>query len=324
MVILVVVAVVILAGSVVLGWNLSRGTVGPVPPTLTPTFTHTPTITPSPTTTATPTLTPVPTATSTPLPPQTYTVRSGDNLLSIALQFGLTVAELQAYNDLPSDTIIEGQSLLIPPPTPTPGPTLTLRPGEPTATFAPYILYTVQRGDTLSTIAEKYAISMEDLRRANDIAADSETIKVDQVLTIPQYTPTPEARVEVLVGGTPTPRITYPVPTLLYPPEGKLFFGADAVVVLQWLSVGILEEREYYQVELIVPTVDGKNTVSIYTRSTAWRISEDLFPAAEVSNRVFAWRVSVVRLVTESGDPNYKTISRLDKRYTFVWNVDQL
>jgi LysM repeat protein len=321
--VLVLVAVAILAGSVMLGWNLSQGRLGAELPTFTPTVTKTATQTPTPTATSTPTVTPTPTQTPTPVPPQVYRVRAGDNLLSIAIDFDLTVAELKAFNGLDSDNITAGQELLIPPPTPTPGPTPTLRPGEPTATPAPFILYTVKSGDTLSTIAEEYGVNMDDIRLANDIPLDSVTIKVDQVLTIPQYTPTPPAQEAVLAGGTPAPRTVYEPPILLYPPDGTVFVGEEATVILQWASVGLLDEREFYQVELVIPTATGKDTITEYIRSTAWRVPVDVFPSSDVTDRTFAWRVGIARLVTEIGDPNYKTISRLDKRRTFVWNVVQ-
>lgn len=110
-----------------------------VPPTLTPrpsaTAVPTRTPTPEPTATATPessptlepTATPEPTAipepTATPESPpaessrQTYTVQPGDTLRSIAEDFGVSVADLLAANDLTpeeADTIRPGQELVIP------------------------------------------------------------------------------------------------------------------------------------------------------------------------------------------------------------------
>ena len=324
-IILAVVAIAILVASGILGWNLSqRGPEVAVElPTFTPTMTRTPTITPSPTRTATPTLTPTPQPTSTPVPPQTYNVQTGDTLLDIAAEFDITVDELKAFNNLDSDNIAAGQSLRIPPPTPTPGPTQTPAPLDPGATVAPFLLHTVRLGDTLSTIAEQYGVLVADIRAANDIPANSETINVDQVLTIPQYTPTPEPQIAATVISTPTPILAYSAPDMLYPPENASFTGPDDVVILQWSSIGILNDREYYKLELIIPTVDGKETVNVYQRSTAWRVSEDLFPPDTVTDRACSWRVSIVRLVTERGDPIYKVISQTVKRRTFTWNIAQ-
>ena len=323
-IILASIAVFILVASVILGWNLSQKDVSSELPTFTPTITSSPTATSSPTPTPTPTLTPTPLPTPTPIPPQTYTVQSGDTLLTIAMEFDITVDEIKALNGLDSDIIVEGQGLLIPPPTPTPGPTPTPKPGEPTSTPAAFILHTVKPGDTLSTIAEQYGVSVADLRAANDdIAPNSDTIKVDQVLTIPRHTPTPEVQAEPITNGTPTPRPAYPAPVMLYPPDGAAFTGPDALVVLQWASVGILEDREFYQVEFIVPSEEGKVTVNIPLRSTAWRVPAELFPAPDVSDRECTWRVSVVRQVTQGAEPNYQIISQMGRRRTFTWSVAQ-
>jgi hypothetical protein len=46
--------------------------------------------------------------------------------------------------------------------------------------------HTVIAGDTLGEIAEQYGVTIEALRSANDIAADSEHIEIGQTLTIPE------------------------------------------------------------------------------------------------------------------------------------------
>ncbi|MBI2845532.1 MAG: LysM peptidoglycan-binding domain-containing protein [Chloroflexi bacterium] len=69
-------------------------------------------ITPQPT--ATVLETPTPTATSTP-EVLIYVVEEGDTLWDIALQFGVTVEELIAANNLPDpDSLAVGQELIIP------------------------------------------------------------------------------------------------------------------------------------------------------------------------------------------------------------------
>ncbi len=54
-----------------------------------------------------------------------HTVRSGQTLITIAKGYGITLAELKALNNLASDTIYEGQKLLIRKAS-TPGPTSTM------------------------------------------------------------------------------------------------------------------------------------------------------------------------------------------------------
>jgi hypothetical protein len=106
---------------------------------------------------------------------------------------------------------------------------------------------------------------------------------------------------------------------MLSPRDTATFVGADAVVALQWSSVGILEEREFYQVELIVPTGEQNVTEQVVLKSTVWRVPGELFPPETVENRAFSWRVSVVRQVTGADDATYKVISQSGRRRTFSW-----
>ncbi len=79
------------------------------------------------------------------------------------------------------------------------GPTATPTP-EPTATPTPEpetVPYTVQPGDTLSTIAEQFGTDSQTLREINLLPNDD--LQVGQVLRVPNVTPTP----------TPTPEPYY-------------------------------------------------------------------------------------------------------------------
>lgn len=325
-VILGLITIIILAGSVILGMNLSKGTLVPeMLPTFTATSTHAPTVTPTPTQTPLPTETPPPTATATPIPPIEYTVQSGDTLLDIAVAFGVTVDELMGPpNNLESDIIVEGEILLIPPPTPTPGPAPTQDPNAPEATVAPYTLHTVRSGETLSEIALQYGVTVQSIIIASQLPEDTVTIQVNQVLTIPRITPTPTPET-LASGGTETPQpgmMRYPSPKLLYPPDTAAFYGDDTMIALQWATVGILDEREYYRVELIIPTIEGNETVQDFVKSTVWRVPEDLFPPDTVQDRTFSWRVTVVRQVTEGSDPD-RMISPAGRRRTFTWEIQK-
>ncbi len=65
----------------------------------------------------------------TPTPQQSHIVRAGDTAFGIALQYGLSLDQLLAFNKLSADTLLQiGQELLIHPPTPTPEPTPTATP----------------------------------------------------------------------------------------------------------------------------------------------------------------------------------------------------
>ena len=95
-----------------------------------------------------------------------YIVQKGDSLWSIANKFGITVDELVNYNNLSSLTIQIGQELRI-----------------PTGVIQNPVIYTVQRGDTLWSIANKYGITVDELVNYNNLS--STTISIGQELKIP-------------------------------------------------------------------------------------------------------------------------------------------
>lgn len=95
-----------------------------------------------------------------------YIVQKGDSLWSIANKFGITVDELVNYNNLSSLTIQIGQELRI-----------------PTEVTQNPVIYTVQRGDTLWSIANKYGITVDELVNYNNLS--STTISIGQELKIP-------------------------------------------------------------------------------------------------------------------------------------------
>ncbi len=79
-----------------------------------------------------------------------------------------------------------------------------------TATLVPtpvVVKYTVKQGDTLSTIAKQFKVSVEAIRAANNLTND--TLHPGDVLSIPQGTPTPGAIAQV-TGASDTPGPTAP------------------------------------------------------------------------------------------------------------------
>ncbi|MTI81718.1 MAG: LysM peptidoglycan-binding domain-containing protein [Firmicutes bacterium] len=103
-----------------------------------------------------------------------YTVQPGDSLFFIARDYGITVDELKAANNLSNNEIWVGQELVIPgdnSKSPTPAP------DNDTNT------YTVQPGDSLFFIARDYGITVDELKAANSLSSNE--IWVGQKLTIP-------------------------------------------------------------------------------------------------------------------------------------------
>ncbi|WP_374055143.1 LysM peptidoglycan-binding domain-containing protein [Rossellomorea sp. FM04394] len=117
---------------------------------------------------------------------KTYTVQSGDYLSKIGVKFDVYLAELRAWNNLKSDVIYPGQTLIV-----SSGGTSTT-PTAPTGSST----YTVQSGDTLSHIAVRYDVSVSSIKSWNGLTSDN--IYVGQKLSIQGTSD----------GGTQTPAPT--------------------------------------------------------------------------------------------------------------------
>jgi N-acetylmuramoyl-L-alanine amidase len=98
--------------------------------------------------------------------PTSYTVKRGDTLSEIAEQFSLSVTELRSINGLQGNTIQVGQVLELP--------------GSDSSLTSEH---KIQRGETLSEIAQFYRVSLADLRAANNLRGDR--ILIGQTLIIP-------------------------------------------------------------------------------------------------------------------------------------------
>ena len=98
--------------------------------------------------------------------PSTYTVKRGDSLSMIAQRFGTTQAALKQGNSLRGDGVQVGQVLKIPG-------------GQSPAARE----HKIQRGETLSGIAQRYRVSVTALLALNKVDADR--ILIGQVLKIP-------------------------------------------------------------------------------------------------------------------------------------------
>src|SRR5512139_3672263 len=95
-----------------------------------------------------------------------HTVRFGETLNSISRLYGVSVQALMAANNIYNPNLIyAGQSLCIPGSAPVP-PAPPAPPSPPCGTY-----YTVQWGDTLSSIAARYHTTMQAIMYPNNIYA---------------------------------------------------------------------------------------------------------------------------------------------------------
>ncbi len=95
-----------------------------------------------------------------------YRVKRGDNLRRIAESHGLTIRELKALNNLRTNRILRGQRLIVSNAAPAPK------------------TYKVRRGDNLQKIAERFGMSVQQLKSINRMRRN--TVYPGQMLTVNQ------------------------------------------------------------------------------------------------------------------------------------------
>lgn len=133
----------------------------------------------------------------------THIVRSGDNLWSIAQKYGVSLSQLRSKNNLANDRLSINQKIIIP--------------------QISGVQYSVEKWDTLITIAEKYGIKdIDTILIANDMTSGA-TLRVGRSLLLPHPTKDPAKK----IVAQPTPKapekktvaqkITTPAPAKVTP-----------------------------------------------------------------------------------------------------------
>jgi LysM repeat protein len=306
--------IILLIGAAVVYFSLQAGIGGKLEePTAVLSPTTTATITP--TGTAAPTATNIPT--ETPLPPFEYIVRSGETCGVLAATFKVSVQSIIVLNQLSSECFVSvGQKLQIPYPTATPAPPPTAIPNEATQTAqacekAPY---TVQSGDTLSSISLSYNVPMDAIKFYNGLASDNVLIGTTILVPLCERFATP--------GPTPTATLPppYPAPNLLLPADGAAFTLANDVVTLQWASIGTLRENERYQVTILDVTSGEGLRLTDYVTDTKFIVPTSFRPNDNLAH-VIRWWVTTVRQngVDEQGQPVYDSAGAISDQRVFSW-----
>ncbi|MCC5913083.1 MAG: LysM peptidoglycan-binding domain-containing protein [Balneolaceae bacterium] len=110
-----------------------------------------------------------------------YTVRSGDNLTSIAREHGMTVSDLRTLNNLDGDMLRVGQQLTVVEATSS-APSIAEE-AEDSTPQGRFIQYRVESGENGESILEKFQMSQRELLSLNP-AADFDNIRPGQRLTV--------------------------------------------------------------------------------------------------------------------------------------------
>ena len=158
-----------------------------------------------------------------------YTVVPGDTLFGVAKRFDMSVDALREINNLSSDALAVGQVLQVqvgsaslptppppaapPPPRPPAAPPSSPPPPESRGAGGLGSLYTVQPGDSMYKISQKFGVSVEAIMAANQLTGYN--LSVGQQLRIPGQgttTPPPPAppRPPAPSGGSSTEYVVQP------------------------------------------------------------------------------------------------------------------
>jgi len=104
-----------------------------------------------------------------------HRVTQDDTLESVARSFHVSVSDLADANELKEDPDLSGVEALVVPVAPAAAPS------------ARTVMYTARRGDTLVSIADRFGVSLDQLRRWNSLAASAK-VKPGQRLHVAEPT----------------------------------------------------------------------------------------------------------------------------------------
>lgn len=172
-----------------------------------------------------------------------YTVQSGDNLYGIARRYNTTVNEIKRLNGLTSDLLTVGRQLLLP---------SSESIDEPKQDGT----YTVKLGDTLYGVARTYGVTVDELKRANNLT--NNILTVGQVLNIPSQTGTTDNSYTVQSGDS------------LYSIARRFNTTVDELKTINNLTSDILSIGQ----KLLIPS-STERTYIVKSGDSLWKISRE-------------------------------------------------
>ena len=175
-----------------------------------------------------------------------YVVKSGDTLWSIAKKYGVSVDELKEKNNLTSNALSINQVLLI--------PTVLEEVPEEIGEY-----YTVVSGDTLYSIANKYGLTVDELKSLNNLSSNLLSIG-QRLLVKPTTASTTEETYTVKKGDN------------LYQIALQFDTTVDALKTLNGLTSNLLSIGQVLKIpssssnEIVYTVVSGDNLYQIARR----------------------------------------------------------
>jgi LysM repeat protein len=172
-------------------------------------------------------------------------VRSGECLSELAEEYEVTVEDIRRWNDLRSDVIHIGQRLIVghrdPVTRHATGPaTDGARSAEPAADRGNGVVHEVRRGETLSGIASRYGVDLQDVLRWNK-GLRTHSLSIGRRLTVhPRKQPPSESIGRPYGGSLANGRRLQPYPAFVIRDPTKAW-GTEETV--QWISDAFDEVR---------------------------------------------------------------------------------
>jgi len=240
----------------------------------------------------TPTSTP-PTTTS---PSDDFTARGGnivhivakkETLYSISKRYGISVADVKAWNGMSSNTLTIGQTLKVSAPaSSTTSPVITSKGTEvitaPTTTARAAVIHTVKKNETLYSISKKHNVTIDALKSYNGLS--NNTLSIGQVLIVSPATssvtpssyetivemPSAVTIPEDYVAPASTTTVSSSVPSSYSYDEGFAPKGVDGYVT----PVKVKDHLSEYTKGRLVHIVEGKET--LYSIATKYGVNVDV------------------------------------------------
>ena len=182
----------------------------------------------------------------------TYIVKSGDSLYSIARKFNTTVDELKRLNNLSSNLLNIGQVLRLP----------TAKPTQPPVVPSDTDNYIVKSGDSLYKIANAYNTTVDELKSLNNLS--SNILSIGQVLKVPK-----SASSEI------TSTIDYVVKSgdNLYAIARKYNTTVNEIKSLNNLGSDILSVGQILKIPTVTPSQEQKETYIVQSGDSLYSIA---------------------------------------------------